>query len=75
MVGKIIPWNFTIPMGAWKLAPGNAVVLKPAEQTPMPVQVSRAAWNSTARAPITFFSDMTVVNDNFQDKAPKDSPC
>ncbi|MDT5146298.1 MAG: aldehyde dehydrogenase [Mycobacterium sp.] len=38
VVGQIIPWNFPILMGAWKLAPalaaGNAVVLKPAEQTP-----------------------------------------
>ncbi|WP_068426133.1 acetaldehyde dehydrogenase ExaC [Piscicoccus intestinalis] len=38
VVGQIIPWNFPILMGVWKLAPalaaGNAVVLKPAEQTP-----------------------------------------
>ena len=38
MVGQIIPWNFPILMATWKLAPalaaGNAVVLKPAEQTP-----------------------------------------
>ncbi|NSC20285.1 aldehyde dehydrogenase family protein [Streptomyces albus subsp. chlorinus] len=38
VVGQIIPWNFPILMAAWKLAPalagGNAVVLKPAEQTP-----------------------------------------
>ena len=38
MVGQIIPWNFPILMAVWKLAPalaaGNAVVLKPAEQTP-----------------------------------------
>src|ERR1700738_1327694 len=38
VVGQIIPWNFPILMGAWKLAPalaaGNAVRLKPAEQTP-----------------------------------------
>src|SRR6201986_4053346 len=38
VVGQIIPWNFPILMGAWKLAPalaaGNAIVLKPAEQTP-----------------------------------------
>ncbi len=38
VIGQIIPWNFPILMGAWKLAPalaaGNAVVLKPAEQTP-----------------------------------------
>lgn len=41
VVGQIIPWNFPILMGAWKLAPalaaGNTVVLKPAEQTPASV--------------------------------------
>ena len=41
VVGQIIPWNFPILMSAWKLAPalaaGNAVVLKPAEQTPASV--------------------------------------
>ncbi len=41
VVGQIIPWNFPILMAAWKLAPalaaGNAVVLKPAEQTPASV--------------------------------------
>ena len=39
VVGQIIPWNFPILMAAWKVAPalaaGNAVVLKPAEQTPV----------------------------------------
>ena len=39
VVGQIIPWNFPMLMMAWKLAPalatGNAVVLKPAEQTPL----------------------------------------
>ena len=38
VVGQIIPWNFPILMGVWKLAPalaaGNCVILKPAEQTP-----------------------------------------
>ena len=38
VVGQIIPWNFPILMATWKLAPalaaGNAVILKPAEQTP-----------------------------------------
>lgn len=38
VVAQIIPWNFPILMACWKLAPalaaGNAVVLKPAEQTP-----------------------------------------
>src|SRR5947209_19683751 len=41
VVGQIIPWNFPILMAAWKMAPalaaGNAVVLKPAEQTPVSV--------------------------------------
>ncbi|MDQ3646249.1 MAG: aldehyde dehydrogenase family protein [Actinomycetota bacterium] len=35
----IIPWNFPLPMAAYKLGPalafGNTVVLKPAEQTPL----------------------------------------
>lgn len=37
--GQIVPWNFPLPMPAWKIAPalavGNTVVLKPAEQTPL----------------------------------------
>jgi len=41
VVAQIIPWNFPILMATWKLAPalaaGNAVVLKPAEQTPVSV--------------------------------------
>lgn len=41
VVGQIIPWNFPILMGAWKIAPalaaGNCVVLKPAEQTPVTI--------------------------------------
>ncbi|HEY4616551.1 MAG TPA: aldehyde dehydrogenase family protein, partial [Citricoccus sp.] len=43
VVGQIIPWNFPILMAVWKLAPalaaGNAVVLKPAEQTPASIMV------------------------------------
>ncbi|KAF9774167.1 hypothetical protein IL306_007843 [Fusarium sp. DS 682] len=39
--GQIIPWNYPLAMAAWKLGPalacGNAVVLKPAEQTPLSV--------------------------------------
>ncbi len=35
VVGAIIPWNFPLMIGAWKLAPalaaGNSIVLKPAE--------------------------------------------
>jgi aldehyde dehydrogenase len=43
VVGQIIPWNFPLLMGAWKLAPalaaGNCIVLKPAEQTPLSISV------------------------------------
>ena len=43
VVGQIIPWNFPLLMAAWKLAPalaaGNAVVLKPAEQTPATIMM------------------------------------
>jgi aldehyde dehydrogenase len=43
VVGQIIPWNFPMLMATWKLAPalaaGNAVVIKPAEQTPASIMV------------------------------------
>ncbi|MEG2423241.1 MULTISPECIES: aldehyde dehydrogenase [unclassified Glutamicibacter] len=43
VVGQIIPWNFPLLMAVWKLAPalaaGNAIVLKPAEQTPASILV------------------------------------
>jgi len=39
VVGLITPWNFPLTIASWKLAPalaaGNAVVLKPAELTPL----------------------------------------
>ncbi|MGW2702085.1 aldehyde dehydrogenase family protein [Streptomyces sp. NPDC001340] len=39
VVGVIAPWNFPMPIAAWgsfpALAAGNAVVLKPAETTPL----------------------------------------
>ncbi|KAL0478185.1 aldehyde dehydrogenase [Acrasis kona] len=39
VVGAIIPWNFPILMFTWKVAPalatGNAIVVKPAETTPL----------------------------------------
>ena len=49
--GAVIPWNFPLLMLAWKVAPalaaGNAVVLKPAEYTPLTAllfaQISREA--------------------------------
>jgi phenylacetaldehyde dehydrogenase len=42
VVGVIVPWNFPLPVAAWALAPalaaGNAVILKPAEATPLSAQ-------------------------------------
>jgi aldehyde dehydrogenase (NAD+) len=42
VVGAITPWNFPIAIPSWKLMPalvcGNAVVLKPAEDTPLLAQ-------------------------------------
>jgi gamma-glutamyl-gamma-aminobutyraldehyde dehydrogenase len=39
VVGAISPWNYPLLMATWKVAPalaaGNAVVLKPAEQSPL----------------------------------------
>jgi acyl-CoA reductase-like NAD-dependent aldehyde dehydrogenase len=39
VVGLITPWNFPLTIASWKVAPalaaGNAVVLKPAELTPL----------------------------------------
>lgn len=47
VVGMITPWNFPIAIPAWKIAPallaGNAVVIKPASQTPaLTLEVARA---------------------------------
>ncbi len=39
VVACIVPWNYPLLLAAWKLAPalaaGNAVVLKPSEETPL----------------------------------------
>jgi acyl-CoA reductase-like NAD-dependent aldehyde dehydrogenase len=39
VVGVIVPWNFPMPIAGWGLAPalaaGNAVIVKPAELTPL----------------------------------------
>ncbi|UUU35139.1 aldehyde dehydrogenase family protein [Streptomyces sp. CA-210063] len=51
VVGVIAPWNFPMPIAAWGVAPalaaGNAVILKPAETTPLTalrlVELSREA--------------------------------
>jgi acyl-CoA reductase-like NAD-dependent aldehyde dehydrogenase len=39
IVGCIVPWNYPLLMAAWKIFPalsaGNAIVLKPSEETPL----------------------------------------
>ena len=39
VIGVIVPWNYPMPIATWSFAPalaaGNAVVLKPAEATPL----------------------------------------
>jgi len=39
VIGAVLPWNFPLMMAGWKLGPilatGNAVIMKPAEQTSM----------------------------------------
>ncbi len=38
VIGQVTPWNYPLPMMAWKIAPalaaGNTVVLKPSDTTP-----------------------------------------
>ncbi|MGO9886056.1 MAG: gamma-aminobutyraldehyde dehydrogenase [Solirubrobacteraceae bacterium] len=41
VIGQIAPWNYPLMMAVWKIGPalaaGNAVVLKPAETTPLSI--------------------------------------
>ncbi len=43
VVGQIVPWNFPLSMGSWKLAPalaaGNCIVFKPASNTSISILV------------------------------------
>jgi len=54
VAGQIIPWNYPLLMGAWKLAPaiaaGCTCVLKPAEQTPL-TALEVAKWFDEAGLP------------------------
>lgn len=47
VVGAIIPWNFPMMIGAWKLGPalamGNSVVLKPSETASLSLSLMRMA--------------------------------
>ncbi|BCJ65805.1 aldehyde dehydrogenase family protein [Polymorphospora rubra] len=62
VVGLVTPWNFPLSIASWKVAPalaaGNAVVLKPAELTPLTaIELERIA--RTAGLPDHL---LTVVN-------------
>jgi len=51
VVGLIVPWNFPLVIASWKIAPalaaGNALVLKPAELTPLTaVELERIALDA-----------------------------
>ena len=45
VIGQIAPWNYPLMMAVWKIGPalaaGNAVVLKPAETTPLSIAQGR----------------------------------
>ena len=53
VVAGIVPWNYPLMLAIWKIAPalacGNAVILKPAEQTPL-----TALWLGTLVAEAGF---------------------
>jgi gamma-glutamyl-gamma-aminobutyraldehyde dehydrogenase len=62
VVAAVVPWNFPLTMAAWKLAPaliaGCAVVLKPAEQSPLSaLLLAELASNAGLPADV-----LTVVN-------------
>ena len=48
VVGAIVPWNWPLNMGMWKLAAplavGCTIVLKPAEQTPLSLLYLMSLW-------------------------------
>lgn len=56
VVGQIIPWNFPLLMGAWKLAPalaaGNTVVIKSSSTTPLSLLVLGEIMNEVLPAGI-----------------------
>ncbi|WP_291279958.1 aldehyde dehydrogenase family protein [Galactobacter sp.] len=39
VIGAVVPWNYPLLMGVWKIAPilaaGNTLIIKPSEQTPL----------------------------------------
>ncbi|MGC3940681.1 aldehyde dehydrogenase [Roseobacter sp. EG26] len=62
VVGAIVPWNFPLMIGAWKIAPalaaGNSLVLKPAESASLSL-LKIAALASEAGLPDGVFNVVT----------------
>lgn len=62
VVGAIVPWNFPLMIGAWKIAPalaaGNSVVLKPAETASLTL-LRLAEFASEAGLPPGVFNVVT----------------
>jgi acyl-CoA reductase-like NAD-dependent aldehyde dehydrogenase len=65
VVGVITPWNFPMTIASWGFAPalaaGNAVVLKPAEWTPL-TSIRLGELAAQAKAPATIKSTFVVSN-------------
>src|SRR5499427_4933890 len=55
VAGQIIPWNYTLMMASWKLAPaicaGCTAVLKPAEQTPLTILALASSFGEAGLPP------------------------
>src|SRR6266487_1234184 len=55
VAGQIIPWNYPLLIGSWKLAPaicaGCTMVLKPAEQTPLSVLALASSFEDAGLPP------------------------
>ena len=62
VIGAIVPWNFPLMIGAWKIAPalamGNSVVLKPAETASLTL-LKLAALTLEAGVPPGVFNVVT----------------
>ena len=58
VVGSIAPWNYPLQMAAWKVLPalaaGNAIVLNPAENTPLTTLMFAEAFAAAGLPPGVF---------------------
>lgn len=64
VAGLIIPWNYPLLMAAWKIGPalaaGCAVILKPAEQTPLTaLEFAKLVQKNVPELPVGIFNVVT----------------